>query len=91
MIKKEEVERMADLARLNLSDKEKESLRGDLSDIIDYVDKLKEADVSGVASFDHSSVNITRDDIDENYEEKDELIDDFSEKEGRYLKVRQIL
>ncbi len=90
MIKKEEVEKMADLARLKLRDEEKESLRGDLSNIIDYVDKLKEADVSGVLSFDHSNVNVTRDDTDESYKEKDELIDDFTEKDGRYLKVRQI-
>ncbi len=93
MIKREEVEYMAKLARIDLDENEMESLRGDLSDIIGYIDKMKDLDISGVTPSDHSIVgeNVTRDDIDIDYGDKDGLIDDFTEKERRYLKVRTIL
>ncbi len=93
MIKREEVEYMAKLARIDLDENEMESLRGDLSDIIGYIDKMKDLDISGVTPSDHSIVseNVTRDDIDIDYGDKDGLIGDFTEKEGRYLKVRTIL
>ncbi len=43
-----EVERIARLARLELTDSEKTSLKKDLSSILDYVAKLDSADTSGV-------------------------------------------
>ncbi|HEU5099227.1 MAG TPA: Asp-tRNA(Asn)/Glu-tRNA(Gln) amidotransferase subunit GatC [Roseiflexaceae bacterium] len=45
----EEVEHVAHLARLRLSVEELEKMRTDLSAILDYIDMLKEIDVSGVA------------------------------------------
>jgi aspartyl-tRNA(Asn)/glutamyl-tRNA(Gln) amidotransferase subunit C len=44
----EEVEHVAHLARLRLSDDELEQMRTDLSRILEYIDMLKEVDVSGV-------------------------------------------
>jgi aspartyl-tRNA(Asn)/glutamyl-tRNA(Gln) amidotransferase subunit C len=43
-----EVEHVARLARLRLSSKELEQMRGQLSDILDYIAMLQEVDVSGV-------------------------------------------
>ncbi|MDP2664107.1 MAG: Asp-tRNA(Asn)/Glu-tRNA(Gln) amidotransferase subunit GatC, partial [bacterium] len=48
MISKEEVKHIAKLARLGLSDKEIGKFQKDLSSILDYVEKLKKVDVSGV-------------------------------------------
>lgn len=45
----EEVEHVAHLARLRLSTEELEQMRTDLSRILDYIDMLKEVDVSDVA------------------------------------------
>jgi len=45
----EEVQHVAHLARLRLSDEELEKMRTDLSGILDYIDMLKEVDVSDVA------------------------------------------
>jgi aspartyl-tRNA(Asn)/glutamyl-tRNA(Gln) amidotransferase subunit C len=45
----EEVQHVAHLARLRLSDDELEKMRTDLSGILDYIDMLKEVDVSDVA------------------------------------------
>ncbi|MEI7768554.1 MAG: Asp-tRNA(Asn)/Glu-tRNA(Gln) amidotransferase subunit GatC [Chloroflexales bacterium] len=43
-----EVEHVARLARLRLSPDELEQMRGQLSDILDYIAMLQEVDVSGI-------------------------------------------
>jgi len=93
MIKKDDVEYMANLARIDLDEGEKESLQKDLSDIIGYIDRLKELDISDVLSLDHSIMvgNVTREDIKVDYDERRGLIDNFTENDKNYLKVRQIL
>ncbi|HEX9374053.1 MAG TPA: Asp-tRNA(Asn)/Glu-tRNA(Gln) amidotransferase subunit GatC [Roseiflexaceae bacterium] len=45
----EEVQHVAQLARLRLSPEELEQMQTDLSHILDYIDMLKEVDVTGVA------------------------------------------
>ena len=45
---KEEVEHIAKLARLELSDEQKELYRGQLSNILDYIAKLNELDTKDV-------------------------------------------
>lgn len=47
-ITKEDVLRVAELAHLELSDAEVESLRAQLDSILSYIDKLKKLDVSGI-------------------------------------------
>lgn len=54
MLSKEETEHIAKLARLGLSTYEIAKYQKDLSDILGYIDKLKEVDVQGVAPFIHS-------------------------------------
>lgn len=49
MISKEEVRHIAKLARLGLTEKEIEKFQKELSLILDYIEKLKEVDVSNVA------------------------------------------
>lgn len=44
----EQVRRVAELARLGLSDGEMERLSGELSKILEYIDLLDELDTSGV-------------------------------------------
>jgi aspartyl-tRNA(Asn)/glutamyl-tRNA(Gln) amidotransferase subunit C len=47
-ISKETVLKVASLANLELSDAEVETYRGQLDDILTYIDKLNEIDTSGV-------------------------------------------
>ena len=47
-ISQHEVEKIAHLARLDVDDDLKETLAGQLSDILDYIDVLKDVDVDGV-------------------------------------------
>lgn len=48
-ISKNEVEKMAHLARLDIDDELKQTLAEQLSHILDYIDTLKDVDVEGVA------------------------------------------
>jgi len=52
-ISKQEVEHVAKLARLELSDDEQEKLTDQLSNILTYVEKLKELDTTGVEPTSH--------------------------------------
>ncbi len=93
MIKRNNLEQMAKLAKIDLDEKEIESLLGDLSNILNYIDKMKELDLTGVSLSDHSTLegNITREDIKVDYKDREGLIEDFSARDGAYLKVRPIL
>ena len=54
MISKEDVKRVAKLARIGITKKEEEKFAKDLSSILDYIEKLKEVDVSKVKPTAHS-------------------------------------
>ncbi len=96
MLNKEEVKHIAKLARLGLSEKEIEKYQKELSSILDYIEKLKEVDVSSVEPTSHplKVENVMR--LDEervkagsvNPENLAEMAPD--KKEG-YVKVKQIL
>jgi aspartyl-tRNA(Asn)/glutamyl-tRNA(Gln) amidotransferase subunit C len=54
LLNREEVEEIALLARLALTDDEIERLRGDLADILAYMDTLQDVDTTGVAPMTHA-------------------------------------
>jgi aspartyl-tRNA(Asn)/glutamyl-tRNA(Gln) amidotransferase subunit C len=62
MITRDEVVHVARLARLELSDTEIERMREQLDGILQYIDKLKELDVTGVEPTSHAVglVNVMR-------------------------------
>jgi aspartyl-tRNA(Asn)/glutamyl-tRNA(Gln) amidotransferase subunit C len=53
-ISSHEVEYVANLARLEISDKEKEKFTSQLNDILLYIDKLNKLDTEGVAPMSHA-------------------------------------
>lgn len=59
-----DVKYVAHLARLTLSAEEEQKLSSQLGNILDYIEKLKEADVAGVEPTAHAFplVNVTRPD-----------------------------
>lgn len=61
---KQEVEHIADLGRIELTEKEKEKFRTQLSSILDYVKKLQKVDLSKVLPTAQVTglLNITRQD-----------------------------
>jgi len=60
----EEVKKVADLARLTLSEEEVEQYREQLSDVLDYVEQLNELALDGVTPTTHAvgQQNVLRED-----------------------------
>lgn len=54
MITKEEVKKIAGLARIKISESEEEKLQKDISSILDYVDALNEVDTAMVEPQSHA-------------------------------------
>ncbi len=92
MIRKKDVEYVAELSRLGLTEKEKSDLQKDLSKILSYIEKLKEVDVEKISPTKQivDSKNVVRDDNSEAPVYKEKIIDLFPEKEKRFLKVKSI-
>lgn len=95
-INKKEVEHVAKLARLGLSEAEIEKMQKELSKILDYIEKLKEVDVSEIPPTSHSILieNIMRKDEVENEEfevKSSKLMELAPEKKDSYLKVKKII
>lgn len=56
----QEVERIADLARLHLTDEEKKRFRGQLSSILEHVAKLQDLDTADIQPLSSMSVEHSR-------------------------------
>lgn len=95
MIKKEEVEHIAKLARISLNPKEIEQMQKELSSILDYFKLLNELDVSKVnpAFYSIPLKNVTREDIvkEIDKDEKDKILEQVPLKKEKYIKVKEIL
>jgi aspartyl-tRNA(Asn)/glutamyl-tRNA(Gln) amidotransferase subunit C len=65
IIDKETVDKIANLARLELAEDEKESLIGDMGKILDFMAKLNEMDTTGVEPLVYmtNEINVLRDDV----------------------------
>ena len=94
LLSKEETEHIAKLARLGLSEEEIAKYQKDLSAILDYIDKLKEADIEGVETFTHSIDldNVLRLDVktERAKEELAKLHSQMPQTKDGYLKVKSI-
>ncbi len=92
MLSKQEVEHIAKLARLGISEEEKEKFREQLSKILDYVKQLQEVDVKNVEPVAQITEleNVERKDIvkQENY--KEDLLKLSPDKEDGYFKVKAV-
>jgi aspartyl-tRNA(Asn)/glutamyl-tRNA(Gln) amidotransferase subunit C len=96
MITKREVKHIAKLARLGLAPKETGKLQKELSTILDYVEKLKEVDILGVAPTSHpfEIENVMREDIIKSKikNQKSKILLKLApEIKNGYLKVKSIL
>jgi aspartyl-tRNA(Asn)/glutamyl-tRNA(Gln) amidotransferase subunit C len=65
VIEREQVLHVARLSRLKLSEEEVSAMQGDLSSILDHVDRLSEIDIEGVEPTSHvvPLENVLRDDV----------------------------
>ena len=95
MISKADVQHIAKLARIELTEREVEQFQGELSSLLDYFDVLKNVDVSKIEPMTHSVLleNITREDqvYQQNNEVLRKLVEAAPQRKGRFFKIKSIL
>ena len=100
MISKQDVQHIAKLARLGLTENEIKKFQKDLSSILDYFKSLKEIDVSKIEPTFHPAehffekkLEIMREDKAEHQspEIANKLVEAVPEKKGRHVKVKAVL
>ncbi len=95
LLSNEEIQHIAKLARLELTDSELKKYSGQLSAILNYIDQLKEVDVKGIEPTAQVTglENILREDAVKNWDEKEieEALADAPEKEEGFIKVKRVI
>ena len=92
-ITKKEVEHVANLARLNLSAGELETMTGQLDNILSYVDKLEELDTADVIPTTHvfSVSNAFREDVIKESLTQEESVKNGPEQDGEFFQVPKVI
>lgn len=92
-ITREDVERLADTARLYILEDEIEQMTEELNKIIEYARTLQEVDTTGVEPTTHviELTNIMRDDIPEEGMDRDLLFKNAPDHEDGQFKVPSVL
>ncbi len=92
-ITRQEVEHVAHLARLNLSEEELEKMTGQLDEILRYVDKLEELDTQGIEPTTHafSITNAFREDDPRNSLSQEDSLRNCAVKNNEAFIVPRIL
>ena len=91
---KEEILKLAELARLNITDIEAEGYKKDFEGILDYIDSIKSVEIELA---DHYETNLTRntmrsdDDVYTAGKFSDVLLAEAPDVEGDYFKVKKVL
>ncbi|RKI83264.1 Asp-tRNA(Asn)/Glu-tRNA(Gln) amidotransferase subunit GatC [bacterium 1xD42-87] len=90
-ISDETIEYVGILAKLELSDEEKEQAKSDMGRMLDYIDKLGELDTTDVEPMSHvfSVENVFREDVVTNGDERERLLSNApQEKDGMFVVPR---
>lgn len=92
MITVKDVEHVAKLARLELTEAEKEKFTKQLGDVLKYVEQMNEIDTTNVKPMAHAFdiVNVMREDKVVSEETKEELIMNAPEEENGFFRVPKI-
>ena len=88
VISDETIEYVGILAKLELSEEEKEQAKKDMANMLDYIDTLNELDTSGVEPMSHVFPvnNVFREDVVTNGDDREEILANAPEaKEGAFV------
>ena len=85
--------RLEKLARLQLSEEEREVIQGDLNKILGMVDKLKEIDTDNVEPlvYMNEEVNVLREDVVKNQVPREDALRNAPAEDGTYFKVPKVI
>jgi aspartyl-tRNA(Asn)/glutamyl-tRNA(Gln) amidotransferase subunit C len=88
-----DVEHVAKLARLELTEQDKNKFTNQLANILGYIEKLNEIDTSKVEPMMHSisDENVVRQDTAITSISHDEIMQNAPEKEGNFFKVKKVI
>ena len=89
----EMIDRLAQLAKLKFSEEEKKELKTDLERMIEFVEKLKEVDTTGVEPLLHitDAVNVLREDEVKQTITKEEALLNAPLTDGNFFKVPKVI
>ncbi|MCX6763048.1 MAG: Asp-tRNA(Asn)/Glu-tRNA(Gln) amidotransferase subunit GatC [Candidatus Moranbacteria bacterium] len=94
MLTKKEVQKIANLARIEISEEEADKYSTELSDILGFVEKLNEANTEKIEPIAHitGAKNVTREDkvVEYSDETKENIANNFPEKKDRFNKVKAV-
>ncbi|MCI7041222.1 MAG: Asp-tRNA(Asn)/Glu-tRNA(Gln) amidotransferase subunit GatC [Lachnospiraceae bacterium] len=91
IISDETIEYVGILAKLELSDEEKEQAKKDMGSMLDYIDKLGELDTTGVEPMSHVFPvhNVFREDVVTNTDDRENILKNApEEKDGMFVVPR---
>ena len=87
IISDETIEYVGILAKLELTDEEKENAKKDMGSMLDYIDKLGELDTEGIEPMSHvfPVQNVWREDVVTNGDDRDAILSNApGEKDGMF-------
>ena len=92
-VDKETVEKMAHLSRLELKNDELEKMQNDLSNILDWADKLNELDTDSIEPVISMSdnKNIMREDVTKEHISHHDALKNAPRKDSDYVRVPKVL
>ncbi|MDA3615453.1 Asp-tRNA(Asn)/Glu-tRNA(Gln) amidotransferase subunit GatC [Polluticaenibacter yanchengensis] len=87
------IDHLAHLSRLNFTETEKETMRGDLEKMIGFVDKLNEIDTTDVKPLRHMSeaMNVYREDVLQGSVSTEEALQNAALKSEEFFKVPKVI
>ncbi|MGB3695606.1 MAG: Asp-tRNA(Asn)/Glu-tRNA(Gln) amidotransferase subunit GatC [Spirulinaceae cyanobacterium] len=93
MIDREEVKKVANLARLAITTEEEGEFATQLSDILEYFEQLSELDTKEVTPTTRAidTSNITRPDELEPFDQKESLLEEAPDRNDEFFRVPRIL
>ncbi len=88
IISDETIEYVGILAKLELSDEQKEQAKQDMGNMLDYIDRLNELDTTGVEPMSHvfPVQNVFREDVVSNGDTREQLLSNApAQKDGMFM------
>ena len=89
VISDETIEYVGILAKLSLSEEEKEAAKTDIANMLDYIDMLNELDTDGVEPMSHVFPvnNVFREDVVTNENQREAMLSNAPEQKDGFYKV----
>ena len=92
-VSKEDVEKIAKLAKLNFSDEELENFTPQMNEILNYMDKLNELDTENVEPLSHpvEQINVFREDKLKQSISTEDALKNAPSKDEQFFKVPKVI